>query len=121
MATVVISIAIFVLIVVFLGFLCRRFRIHFYAFISNFPQPKYRVVADWDIKVTMQDGTKLATDVYRPKAPGKYPVILVRTCYGKRTRSHLYKPIGELFASQGYALVMQDVRGKFDSEGEFHP
>jgi predicted acyl esterase len=61
----------------------------------------------------MRDGTRLATDVYLPSSPPPYPVILIRTPYDKNA----LKPIGEDGARRGYAVVIQDTRGRFASEG----
>ena len=65
--------------------------------------------------IVMRDGVKLATDVYL--APGSLggprSVILARTPYGKDGMGSLY---GLLYLTQGYHLVMQDIRGCFDSE-----
>jgi putative CocE/NonD family hydrolase len=61
----------------------------------------------------MRDGTRLATDVYLPSSPPPYPVILIRTPYDKNA----LKPIGEDGARRGYAVVVQDTRGRFASEG----
>ncbi len=69
----------------------------------------------------MEDGIRLATDIYRPVSAGKYPVIIARTPYGKSGDIHPYKKFAELFASRGYVVIIQDVRGKYDSEGEFFP
>lgn len=103
------------------GTLVRRYRNYFYAWLFNFPVPKYRVFVEKNAMVPMKDKIRLATDIYRPKNPGKYPVILVRTPYNKTGNIHPYKVLGELFASHGYVFVVQDVRGKFKSEGEFSP
>jgi putative CocE/NonD family hydrolase len=61
----------------------------------------------------MRDGVRLATDVYLPSSPPPYPVILIRTPYDKNA----LKPIGEDGARRGYAVVVQDTRGRFASEG----
>ncbi|MFX1285872.1 MAG: CocE/NonD family hydrolase [Promethearchaeota archaeon] len=65
--------------------------------------------------IVMRDGIKLATDVYL--APGSFggprPVILTRTPYGKDGMGAMY---GLLYLTQGYHLVVQDIRGCFDSE-----
>lgn len=67
--------------------------------------------------VAMRDGVKLATDVYLPgDGKGKYPVIVARTPYGK---SQGGSAIAALARLRGYALVVQDLRGRFKSEG--HP
>ncbi len=69
--------------------------------------------------VTMRDGVKLYADVYLPAAPGKYPTIVIRTCYGvQRDGMH---PTVVKFAQNGYAVVVQDVRGRYESEGVWEP
>ena len=98
------------------------YRINYYARYVNFPKPKYQIIIEKDVMVPMKDGTKLATDIYRPKKPRwKFPVIIVRTPYNKSGKLHPYKSLAELFASQGYVVIVQDVRGKNASEGGFYP
>ncbi len=101
--------------------LCRYYRIHFYSWYTGFLWPKYKVVIDKNVMIPMPDGTKLATDVYRPKSLDKFPVIIIRTPYNKTGTLQPYKYLALLFASQGYVIVVQDVRGKYRSEGEFYP
>ena len=72
-------------------------------------------VVERDVMVPMRDGVRLATDIVRPKRPGQYPVVLARTPYQKRLRPN----VGLI--RQGYALAVQDVRGRYGSEGEFTP
>lgn len=80
--------------------------------------------------VAMRDGVRLATDVYLPATGGPFPVLLERTPYGRdaetrRERSaRCAQPLrrGEVaaqFVRHGYAVVVQDCRGRFDSEGRF--
>ena len=45
-------------------------------------QPTYDVIEELDMKVTMRDGVRLSTNIYRPDAEGKFPTLLVRTPYG---------------------------------------
>jgi putative CocE/NonD family hydrolase len=72
-----------------------------------------------DIPVPMRDGVNLAADLYLPKAAaGRFPVIVLRTPYDKNTYRGSTMP-AEFFASRGYAVVSQDVRGKWGSEGEY--
>jgi putative CocE/NonD family hydrolase len=73
---------------------------------------------EFDVRVPMRDGTELSADVYRPDADGRFPVILVRTPYSNNTDR--YPDLGRFFAARGFALVVQDVRGRFDSDGAFH-
>jgi predicted acyl esterase len=66
--------------------------------------------------VAMGDGVKLATDVYLPgDGTGKYPVLVIRTPYDK---SRGNPALAQRVAQHGYALVAQDLRGRFQSEGE---
>ncbi len=67
--------------------------------------------------VTMKDGTKLATDVYLPEKENSYPALLIMTPYGRKNK----KIFADIFVSEDYALVVQDVRGRYDSEGVFDP
>lgn len=69
------------------------------------------------VPVSMPDGVHLATDVYLPTEGTTFPVVLFRTPYGKTGQ----KWFGEILAPDGYAVVIQDVRGQVGSEGTFHP
>ena len=80
------------------------------------PRGVHPVTIDRAEMVAMRDGVRLATDVYRPAdIQGKVPVIAIRTPYNKDGNA----AIGNRFASFGYAVVVQDVRGKFASEGTY--
>jgi len=68
-------------------------------------------------KVLLSDDVHLGTDVYLPKTPGAFSAVLMRTPYGK----YQMTKYGEFFAKRGFAVVIQDVRGEFESEGEFEP
>ena len=70
-----------------------------------------------NVMAPMRDGVKLATDVYLPEKEGKYPVLLYRTPYNKDGQ----KGAAAYFNKFGYAVVVQDCRGRFKSEGEFYP
>lgn len=84
---------------------------------SLLSQPRYEVVVDTNVMVPMRDGVKLAADFYRPATDGKFPVVLVRTPYGKQM-SELQ---GKYFARRGYVYAVQDCRGRFGSEGTWRP
>ena len=81
-------------------------------------------VIDQKVMMPMRDGIRLATDIYRPKGDGKYPIVFSRTPYnfntwvdGKmttRTLEEAYQAV-----SRGYAYVVQNERGRFFSEGEW--
>lgn len=75
------------------------------------------VRSEFNVMIPMRDGTRLAADIQRPDRPGKFPVILARTPYGKYSKAAYEQ--AEYFAKRGYVYVNQDVRGRFDSEGEF--
>lgn len=109
-----------VFLVVLLLLLYWYYRLYLYSWYNNLPRPKFKLSVDRDQMVAMPDGTKLATDVYRPKTTDKYPVIVIRTPYNK-SAPQPYRHLARLLASQGYVIVVQDVRGKYGSEGEFYP
>ena len=67
----------------------------------------------------MRDGVVLRADVYRPAGEGAWPVLLARTCYGKEGWPAWIRPVQT--ALDGYAVVVQDIRGNFASDGEFFP
>ena len=69
--------------------------------------------------VKMRDGVTLYADVYRPTAPAKYPALVVRTPYGLQ-REGIHESLIR-FAKAGYAVVAQDVRGRFESGGQWDP
>lgn len=79
----------------------------------------------------MRDGTDLSLDVVQPDGPPPYPVVLIRTMYDKveqrdgvedTARGIPYdRRFVEALLDAGYALAVQDVRGRFDSDGEWHP
>ncbi len=73
------------------------------------------VVEDSDIK--LRDGVMTRATVYRPKSKGRYPVILSRTPYGRKGSA----TNANFFASRGYVVVLQDVRGTGESKGQFLP
>ncbi|HEV8402176.1 MAG TPA: CocE/NonD family hydrolase [Candidatus Limnocylindrales bacterium] len=80
-----------------------------------------RIVTDVGVPVVMRDGTTLLADVHRPDGPGPVPVLLMRTPYDRSMAlgNHFYD--GFRFVREGYAVVVQDVRGRYGSEGEFYP
>jgi putative CocE/NonD family hydrolase len=78
------------------------------------------VVVEHNVMVPMRDGVRLATDVYRPAAPGKYPVILARDPYDNGSDDASVAE-GHAWARRGYVFLHQDVRGRYDSEGTFYP
>ena len=81
-------------------------------------QPRYDVRVEFDVRVPMRDGTELSADIRRPDAEGRFPVILVRSPYNNNSDGIVEN--GRFFAERGYAVVVQDVRGRWDSAGTFH-
>ena len=79
---------------------------------------EYEMIAEYNIGVPMRDGVDMSTVVYRPDAPGRFPVLLCRTPYGKVAEYCL--PDAAL-VRKGYVVVVQDVRGRYDSDGKFYP
>ena len=84
---------------------------------------QYDSIAERNVTMRTRDGVALAADVYYPalggqRAEGAFPVVLERTPYGKTAPRQANK--GHYFARRGYVCVVQDVRGRFDSEGEFY-
>lgn len=74
-----------------------------------------------DVIVRARDGVRLATDVYLPEGPGPFPTVLTRLPYGK-TEAYCSMPVvADFWNRRGYAAVIQDVRGKWGSEGVFEP
>lgn len=65
----------------------------------------------------MRDGTILRADVYRPQGAGPWPVLLCRTCYDKSHARYHY--MASSLAGHGYIAVVQDIRGRCASEGEW--
>jgi uncharacterized protein len=84
----------------------------------------YDVCAERGVMVTMRDGVRLATDLYVPArdgrpAPGRFPAILERTPYSRQSLGAV--AAAKFFCRHGYAAAIQDVRGRYDSEGEWYP
>ena len=84
---------------------------------------QYEVVVEKNAVIKMRDGTKLYHDTYRPSkdgvpASGRFPTVLVRTCYNKETPG--INIDCHFFTKRGYNVIIQDTRGRFRSEGRFY-
>lgn len=66
-----------------------------------------------------RDGVRLDADIYRPESTQTFPVLLMRQPYGRAIASTVVYAHPMWYASQGYIMVIQDVRGRGTSEGEF--
>lgn len=80
------------------------------------------IVVEKSLQIAMRDGVRLATDVYRPEAAGSWPTLVMRLPYNKEINSLLNFGFDVMRGAQaGYAIVCQDTRGRYASEGEFNP
>lgn len=75
------------------------------------------ILVERGVKATMRDGTVLRADIYRPNESGKFPVLLQRTPYNKTGGV----AFGYEAAAKGFVVVIQDVRGRYSSEGDWYP
>jgi len=78
---------------------------------------KNDLIVQKNVMIQMSDGVKLATNISKPSAEGKYPVILVRTPYGKDHEDDF----GFYWVEKGYVYIVQDCRGTNKSGGEWNP
>jgi putative CocE/NonD family hydrolase len=74
-----------------------------------------------NVMIPMRDSVRLATDIYRPVTAGRIldrglPTILIRTSIGKAHRE--WDPVTGYFPVRGYAVAIQDLRSRFESEGD---
>lgn len=81
-----------------------------------------QLTIDKNLSVVMRDGVSLATDVYRPAGSSRHPVVMLRLPYNKEQPMLLFLA-GDILrvAQAGYAVVVQDCRGTFQSGGTFDP
>lgn len=79
----------------------------------------YDIEMRLDVKVPMRDGVCLSVDIYLPRGAPPCPAVLIRTPYSNNNDALIQQ--GRRLAANGYACVIQDCRGRWDSEGEFYP
>ena len=81
---------------------------------------QFKVIRERNVMVTMRDGTRLATDVFRPDAPGRFPALINRGPYGKD--DYVASPDHSVwfFPTHGYVVLSQDCRARFESEGDYY-
>jgi putative CocE/NonD family hydrolase len=77
------------------------------------------IIVQHDVPMKTRDGVTLYADLYRPSSPGKFPVILMRTPYDKSVNWAI-APVFKM-VPRGYVVILQDVRGRYTSEGEWYP
>ncbi len=75
--------------------------------------PELKVIAEQDVAVPMRDGVVLRANVFRPDRGGPYPVLVMRTPYGKRSGGV------DRYVKAGYIVVSQDARGRYASDGQW--
>ena len=78
------------------------------------------IVQELNVPVPMQDGAVLRADVMRPAEAGKFPTLVYRTPYGKDAARAGYTTF-QRAVNRGYAVVIEDVRGRYHSDGQFRP
>jgi uncharacterized protein len=90
---------------------------HMRSWLSDITMPlRHGIYCDRNIMVRMGDGIELATTVFRPlSGDGPYPSILIRTTYGGTDFN-----LNKYFVKNGYAVIVQDVRGRFGSQGDIY-
>lgn len=101
---------------------------------TEYSQQKYNMIIEENVMVTNREGIKIAVDVYRPDAPGKFPALLAMSPYGKSAQTFETppQPFGKsvfeasvesgdprFYVARGYVYVIGDLRGTGDSEGEY--
>ena len=81
------------------------------------------IQVEFDVPAPMRDGVVLKADVYRPAGDGPWPTIVIRTPYGKSVMSeNAWNGVSPVEAARrGFIVVIQDVRGRYASEGEWRP
>lgn len=108
-----------------LVYLLFRARERLIARLLRLPLPRYRVDIQRDLPIPMSDGVRLYADHLLPREAGDYPTVLIRTPYGRPGERSLggmaFNWFYETMAGQGYHVVVQSVRGRFSSEGQFAP
>ncbi len=80
----------------------------------------FKVIRERNVMVPMRDGTCLATDVFRPDAPGRFPVLVNRGPYGKDDYVAAPDHSVWFFPTHGYVVLSQDCRARFESEGDYY-
>ena len=83
---------------------------------STSSEPIYEMNIHRDVRVPMRDGVHLSSNLFLPKTEGTFPLIFQRMPYGFSGHA-----LGEFYARRGYAYMIQDCRGRYDSEGVFYP
>lgn len=94
-----------------------RYRRRLVSRLLRLPPALHDVAVERGLRVPMPDGVELVADRHFPRAPGRFPTVLVRTPYGRKNPQTVFGC--RRLAERGYNVVVQDVRGRFDSQREF--
>ena len=89
-------------------------------FFGQNPTDPSQIFEQRNVPVRMRDGVMLRGDVLRPSESGKFPTLVYRTPYGKDAARSEYTTFQHA-VERGYAVVIEDVRGRYHSDGEFRP
>jgi putative CocE/NonD family hydrolase len=81
-----------------------------------FAQPAPDIAIERNVSMKTRDGVTLRADIYRPTGEGSFPVLLQRTPYNKDRTDDF----GRKAAARGFMVIVQDVRGRYNSEGEWY-
>ena len=79
------------------------------------------IVAEQNVAITMRDGVMLRANLFRPAKSGALPALLLRIPYNKDAAQTYVYAHPAWYARHGYAVLVQDSRGRYASEGEFYP
>ena len=113
------------IIPLFLAILLYGLRRNLLALWLGLPRPRNKVRVERGLMISSTDGIKLCSDHYYPVLKLKSPTIVIRSPYGRNARSGPFGALEEFcanrFAERGYHVLIQDTRGRFDSEGTFEP
>ncbi len=77
------------------------------------------VTVERHLSIPMRDGVLLSADLYRPSGSGALPTLLQRTPYNKSGPNGVFQAYALRAAEAGFAVIVQDVRGRFNSSGNF--
>jgi hypothetical protein len=84
-------------------------------------EPQFNVNVDRNIRIPMRDGVELAADFYYPDTPGRFPTLVERTPYHRAESVLLRTGTPQYLAGRGYLVVIEDVRGRYGSDGVWYP
>lgn len=100
-------------------------RRHIMARVLKLPPVHHRAHVEENLRVPMADGISLAADHYFPSVYGNFPTVLIRSPYGRNSKAGAFGLLmsfsAQRFAERGYHVLIQDTRGRFESEGVFDP